>query len=71
MDHRCTADIVEWKLNISNDDSSIVKEQIQIIGKHFLPPEDDAFVFDTVPGPDTKSAASEINKHSGGILTKL
>ena len=35
---------------------------MQVVSGHVPPPEDDAFVWETVPGPDTVSAASEINK---------
>ena len=35
---------------------------MQVLCGHVPPPEDDAFVCETVPGPDTVSAASKINK---------
>ena len=62
MENQCTADMVEGKLTIPKDDGSIVKVPMQILGGLILPPEDDAFVFETVPGPDTVSAASETNE---------
>ena len=62
MENQCTADMVEEKLTIPHDDGSIVKVPMQILGGLILPPEDDAFVYETVPGPDTVSAASETNE---------
>ena len=62
MKNQFTADMVEEKLTIPQDDGSIVKVPMQILGGLIIPPEDDAFVFETVPGPDTVSAASETNE---------
>ena len=45
-----------------HDGGSIVKVRIPILGGPFLPPEDDALVFKTVPGPDTVSSTSDINQ---------
>ena len=59
MENQCTADMVEEKLTIPEDDGSLVKVPMRILGGHILPPEDDAFVSETFPGPDTVSAASK------------
>ena len=56
------ADMVEQKLTIPNDDGSTVEGPMQHLGGPVLPLEDDVFVFETVPGPDTVSAASKINE---------
>ena len=62
MENQCTADMFEEKLTIPQDDGSIVKVPMQILGGLIVPSEEDAFVFETVPGPDTVSAASETNE---------
>ena len=62
MENQCSTDLVEQKLTIPKDDGFIIKVPMQVLSGHVPPPEDDAFVCKTVPGPDTVSAASEINE---------
>ena len=62
MENKCTSDLVQQKLTILKDDGSIVQVPMQILSGHVLPPEDDAFVCETVPSPDTVSVASEISE---------
>ena len=62
IENQCTTDLVEQKLTIPKDDGFIIKVTMQVASGHVPPSEDDAFVCETVPGPDTVSAASEINK---------
>ena len=62
MENQCSTDLVEQKLTIPKDDGFIIKVPMQVLSGHVPPPEDDAFVCETVPGPDTVSAASEVNE---------
>ena len=62
IQNQCTTDLVEQKLTIPKDDGFIIKVPMQVSSDHVPPPEDDAFVCETVPGPDTVSATSKINK---------
>ena len=62
MENQCSTDLVEQKLTIPKDDGFIIKVPMQVLSGHVPPPEDDAFVCETVPGPDTVSAASETNE---------
>ena len=62
MENQCSTDLVEQKLKIPKDDGFIIKVPMQVLSGHVPPPEDDAFVCEMVPGPDTVSVASEINK---------
>ena len=62
LENKCTTDFVEQKLTLPKDDGSIFKVPIQVASGHVPPPEDDAFVCETVPGSDTVSATSEINE---------
>ena len=62
IENQCSTDLVEQKLTIPKDDGFIIKVPMQVLSGHVPPPEDDAFVCEMVPGPDTVSAASEINE---------
>ena len=62
IENQCTTDLVEQKLTIPKNDGSIIKGSMQVASGHVPPPEDYAFVCETVPGPDTVSATSEVNK---------
>ena len=62
MENQCSTDLVEQNLTIPKDDGFIIKVPMQVLSGHVSSPEDDAFVCETVPGPDTVSAASEINE---------
>ena len=62
IENRCTTDLVEQKLTIPKDNGFIIKVPMQVLNGHVPPPEDDAFVCGTVPGPDIASTFSEINK---------
>ena len=62
IENQCTTDLVEQKLTIPKDDRFIIKVTMQVVSGHVPPPEDDAFVCETVLGHDTTSASSEINK---------
>ena len=53
MENRCTTDLVDQKLTITKDDGFIIKVPIQVLNGYVLPPEDDAFVCETVPRTDT------------------
>ena len=63
IENQCTTDLVEQKLTIPKDGGFIIKVPMQVASGHVPPPEDDAFVCETVPGPDTVSATCEINKN--------
>ena len=58
MENQCSTDLVEQKLTIPKDDGFIIKVPMQVLSGHVPPPEDDAFVCETTPGPDTVSVAS-------------
>ena len=62
LENQCTTDLVEQKLTIPKDDGFIIKVPMQIASGQVPPPEDDVFNCETVPGPDTVSMTSEINK---------
>ena len=62
IENKRTTDLVEQKLTIPKDDVFIIKVPMQVASGHVPPPEDDAFVCETLPGPDTMSATSEINE---------
>ena len=62
MEKQCRHDMVEQKLTVPNNIDSIIKEPLPILNRPVLPLEDDAFVCETVPGSDTVSATSQINK---------
>ena len=62
MENRSKTDLVEQKLTTPADDDFIIKVPMQVLSGHVLPPEDDSFVLETVPGSDTVLAASEVNE---------
>ena len=62
LENKCTTDLVEHKLTVPKDDGFIIKVPMQVARGHVPPPEDDTFVCETVPVPDTVSATFEIKE---------
>ena len=62
MEIPCTADENEQKLTVLNDDGSIVNVPMPFLSMSIYLPEDNNFLFKTVPVPDTVSATPETDK---------
>ena len=62
VENKCLLDVVERNFTDLKEADSTVEVPLSIGGRLVLPPEDDKFVFETVPGPGTVLASSKTNE---------